>query len=58
MAEWQVKKNGRAVVSSPVKNCGYDEATLQSLKQAGYSLYLDGKCVMKGRSSNDSSRYK
>ena len=49
---WQIKKNGVAVLESSIKNCGYTEAQLQSLNRAGYSLFQNGKCVMKGRKKN------
>lgn len=49
---WQVRKDGRVLCASPVKNCGYNEKQLQSLKENGHSLYLNNKCVMKGRKKN------
>lgn len=43
---WQIRKNRIAVLSSTVKNCGYDDATLRSLQRAGYRLYCNGKMIM------------
>ena len=43
--KWEIRKSGKAVVSSPVKNCGYSDGTLRQLRRAGYRLYLNGKAV-------------
>ena len=44
---WEIRKGGKAVVSSPVKNCGYSDETLRQLQRAGYRLYLNGKPAAK-----------
>ena len=45
---WEIRKEGRVYVRSEVENCGYDEGMLLSLKRNGFSLYCNGKCVMRG----------
>ena len=46
--KWEVRKGGKVWVSSSAENCGYKEPALESLRKAGYSLYKNGVCVMKG----------
>ena len=55
---WQIRKDGRVLCGSGQENCGYDAKQLESLKRWGYSLYHNGKCVMKGVRKNDSCRSK
>ena len=45
---WEIRKGGKVWVSSTAENCGYKEPALESLRKAGYSLYKNGVCVMKG----------
>ena len=45
---WEIRKGGKVWVSSSAENCGYQEPALESLRKAGYSLYKNGVCVMKG----------
>ena len=40
--------DGRGVIS-PIPNCGYDQRTLASLRQAGFVLYKDGVPVKSRR---------
>lgn len=42
---WELRRDGRTWVSSPIPNCGYDRDDLASLKKAGFKLYCDGKAV-------------
>ena len=42
---YELRRDGRTWVSSPLPFCGYDKATLKSLKAAGFKLYCDGKAV-------------
>ena len=44
---WEIRKGGKAIVISPVKNCGYSDETLRQLQRAGYRLYLNGKPAAK-----------
>lgn len=42
---WELRRDSKTWVSSPIPNCGYDREALLSLKEAGYKLYRDGKAV-------------
>lgn len=46
--KWEIRKGGKVWVTSTTENCGYKEPALESLRKAGYSLYKNGVCVMKG----------
>lgn len=50
---WQIRKDGRILCGSSVENCGYNAKQLESLKRCDYSLYHNGKCVMKGRKNSN-----
>ena len=45
---YEIRKGGQSFCRSQVKNCGYSDAVLKNMKKLGYSLYADGKCVMRG----------
>lgn len=40
---YEIRKDRKTVVSSPVKNCGYSKETLKSLEKNGYHLYINGR---------------
>lgn len=42
---WELRHREKAGVISPIKNCGYTDAELASLRKCGYRLYHDGKAV-------------
>lgn len=46
--KYEIRKGGQVYCSSYIKNCGYSDAVLKNMKERGYSLYADGKCVMRG----------
>ena len=48
---WEIRKGRTVYVVSHLEDCGYTDAALESLRKAGYSLYKNGKCVMKGRTA-------
>lgn len=51
---WEIRKDGKTYVSSGLKNCGYPETALKSLRQKGYDLYHNGKEVKQsGRAKNE-----
>lgn len=41
--KYEIRKDGRTYVSSPLPACGYSKETLKNMKRAGYRLYEDGK---------------
>ena len=43
---WEIRHPTKAEVVSTAKNCGYGEKALNSLREHGYSLYCNGKCVL------------
>jgi hypothetical protein len=44
-ARWEIRKGRKVWLASPLKNCGYPESTLKSLRSKGFKLYKDGKIV-------------
>ena len=46
--KYEMRKAGCAGAVSNIVNLGYDEQTLESLRKAGWSMYKNGVCVMKG----------
>lgn len=44
-ARWEIRKGRKVWLASPLKNCGYPESTLKSLRSKGFKLYKDGKVV-------------
>ena len=46
--KYEMRKAGCAGAVSNIENLGYDEQTLESLRKAGWSMYKNGVCVMKG----------
>lgn len=54
--EWNIKKPGGVGVVSSIPLCGYDKATLASLKKAGYRIYRNGKlCKEKENEKNSNT---
>lgn len=39
MTTYELRRDGRVWVSSPVPDCGYDRGTLRSLREHGFRLY-------------------
>ena len=50
--EWNIKKPGGVGVVPSIPFCGYDKATLASLKKAGYRIYKNGKPWKEERDGN------
>lgn len=51
---WEIRKDGKIYVSSSLKNCGYPELALKSLRQNGYELFHNGiKVKPSGRAKNE-----
>ena len=44
-SRWEIRKGRKVWLASPLKNCGYSESTLKSLRSKGFKLYKDGKLV-------------
>ena len=44
---YEIRKDGKTYLASKIKNCGYSDHTLKGMRERGYSLYCDGKCIMK-----------
>lgn len=42
---WEIRKGRTVWLSSPLKNCGYSEETMESLRKRGFRLYCNGKPV-------------
>ena len=40
---YEIRKDGRAMMSCRDPSCGYPPETLKSMKANGYRLYIDGK---------------
>ena len=39
MTTYELRRDGKVWVSSPVPNCGYDPSTLRSLRDHGFRLH-------------------
>lgn len=48
---WEIRRGRTVYVVSHLEDCGYTDAALESLRKAGYSLYKNGKCIIKGRTT-------
>ena len=41
--KYEIKKDGKVIVSYDDERCHYSVETLRNMRQNGYKLYIDGK---------------